>query len=320
MLERRRNYILGAIFFLAFICLPFLTGHYWIRIFTIIFMYTTMAQATNIMMGFGGLVPFGNVVFFGLGAYFTGMTMVYWHFPFFLALLFGSVCCAAFAFVIGHPVLKLKGHYFAIATLGVSEAVKQVATNIEITGGGMGLNLPLIPLDVDSFYLFFYFAMFLAMIAVSLSTYWISGNRIGYALRTVRSNEEGGRSLGINTAYYKVLAWAISAFFTGIAGGIFAYWYAFIDPPAVFDINISVRFIIMVLFGGAGTIIGPFLGAFFIEFLTEMIWSNFLSIHLGVLGAIIILVVIFMPQGFVWFYQQRFSLNALIENVRKGKL
>jgi branched-chain amino acid transport system permease protein len=315
----RTGLIIG-IFLVILLLFPFLTNKYWIRLFTGIFMYTTLAQATNILMGFSGLVPFGNVVFFGMGAYLTGISMVNWGFPFFVALIFGAAVCSAFASVIGYPILKLKGHYFAIATMGVSEAVKQIATNVKITRGGMGFDLPLISLPVETAYLFFYFLMFLAMMVVTFSAYWISKNRMGYALRAIMSNEEGGKSVGINTAYYKMGAWAISAFFTGIAGGIFAYWYAYIDPPSVFDIGIAVRFIIMLLLGGAGTIIGPFLGAFFIELLTETIWSKFLFLHLGVLGAIIVLVVIFMPKGFVWFYRQRFSLSALLENVRKGKL
>jgi branched-chain amino acid transport system permease protein len=133
-------------------------------------------------------------------------------------------------------------------------------------------------------------------------------------------NEEGGRSIGINTSYYKVVAWAISAFFTGLVGGIYAYWYGYIDPPSAFDIVISVRFIIMLLLGGAGTVMGPIIGAFFVELLSETIWSQFLFLHLGVLGAIIIAVVIFMPKGVLWFYRQGFTLSALLENVRKGKL
>ena len=204
--------------------------------------------------------------------------------------------------------------------MGISEAIKQIVTNVKITRGGMGLNLPLIPYDVKTSYFFFYFLMFLAMVVISITAYWISKSRMGYALRAIMSNEEGGKSIGINTSYYKVFAWGISAFFTSIVGGIFAYWYAYIDPPSVFDIGIAVRFIIMLLLGGAGTIIGPFLGAFFIELLSETIWSQLLFLHLGVLGAIIVLVVIFMPKGFLWFYRQRFSLNALLENVRKDKL
>ena len=127
--------------------------------------------------------------------------------------------------------MKLKGHYFAIATLGASEAVKQIAINVKITGGGMGYNLPLCPLGVREYYYFFYFLMLLAAILVTLTTYWISKNRIGYGLKAIFSNEEGARSIGINTSYYKMVAWAISAFFTGIAGGIYAYWYGYIDPP-----------------------------------------------------------------------------------------
>jgi branched-chain amino acid transport system permease protein len=178
----------------------------------------------------------------------------------------------------------------------------------------------LVRLEVNTSYLFFYFLMFSAMILVTLVALWISKNRVGYALRAIMSNEDGAKSIGINTPRYKVFSWAISAFFTGLAGGIFAYWYGYIDPPSVFDIGISVRFIIMILLGGAGTIIGPLLGACFIELLSETVWSQFLSIHLGVLGAIIVLVVIFMPRGFLWFYRQRFSLEALVENVRRGKL
>jgi len=302
------------------IIFPFFVAEYWIRIFTGVFMYASLAQATNILMGFSGLVPFGNVVFFGMGAYLTGISMLSWGFPFFVGLIFGAVACSIFAILVGFPILRLKGHYFAIATMGISEAIKQIVTNVKITRGGMGLNLPLIPYDVKTSYFFFYFLMFLAMVVISITAYWISKSRMGYALRAIMSNEEGGKSIGINTSYYKVFAWGISAFFTSIVGGIFAYWYAYIDPPSVFDIGIAVRFIIMLLLGGAGTIIGPFLGAFFIELLSETIWSQLLFLHLGVLGAIIVLVVIFMPKGFLWFYRQRFSLNALLENVRKDKL
>ena len=320
MKDKWKAFLGIGIFLVCFISLPLFISNYWLRLFTGIFMYATLAQATNIIMGYAGLVPFGNVVFFGMGAYFTGIAMVALRMSFFPALILGGIFCFLFAALIGHPILKLKGHYFAVATMGVSEAVRQIALNVDFTGGGMGYNLPLIPFNVEETYSFFYFLMFIAMIAVTLTAYWVSKNRIGYALRTIMTNEEGGKSLGINTAFYKVIAWGISGFFTGITGGIFAYWYGYIEPANVFDIGISVRFIIMILIGGGGTILGPLLGAMFIELLTETVWSHLLFLHLGVLGTIIILVVIFMPKGFVWFYSKRFSLNALLENVRKGKL
>jgi len=318
MNKTQRNIVVILVCLAAAGAFPFTVGNYWIRMFTVIFMYGALAQATNILMGFSGLVPFGNVVFFGMGAYITGIAMITWKMPFPAALLLAALSCATFTLIIGHPILKLQGHYFAIATMGISEAIRQMVTNLDFTGGGMGLNLPLPVLGPGRAYYFFYFLMLLMMLAVTGATYLVTRSRLGYALRAVMANEEGGRSLGINTAYYKVLAWAISAFFTGAVGGVFAYWYSYIDPPSVFDISIAVRFIIMILLGGAGTIIGPILGAFFIELLTESIWSKFLSFHLGVLGTVIMLVVIFMPKGFVWWYEQRFSLRALLSNVRKS--
>jgi branched-chain amino acid transport system permease protein len=302
------------------VLLPFLVSGYWVRLFTHIFMYAALAESTNILMGFTGYVPFGNVVFFGLGAYLTAILMSY-GIAFFLAMLIGAIVSFLFTLAIGHPILKMKGHYFAIATMGVSEAVKQIVTNLDITGGGSGLTIaPLQLPKVEHVYLFFYFLMFLILATTVFVTFFISRSRMGYALRAIKANEDGAKSIGINAPLFKMLAWALSAFFTGLTGGVFAYWMTYIDPPGVFDIVIAVKFIIMILVGGAGTILGPLLGAFFIEFISEMVWSKFLVFHLTILGSIIVLVIIFMPKGFIWFYRKRFSLLALLENVKEGKV
>jgi branched-chain amino acid transport system permease protein len=302
------------------VLLPFFVSGYWVRLFTHIFMYAALAESTNILMGFTGYVPFGNVVFFGMGAYSVAILMGH-GVPFFAALGIGAVVCFLFTLAIGHPILKMKGHYFAIATMGVSEAVKQIVTNLDITGGGSGLNvLPLQLPTVEQVYLFFYFLMFLILVATVLVTSFILHSRMGYALRSIKANEDGAKSIGINAPLFKMLAWAISAFFTGLAGGVYAYWMTYIDPPSVFDIVIAVKFIIMILVGGAGTIWGPLIGAFFIEFISEMVWSKFLIFHLTILGSIIVFVIIFMPKGLIWFYRKRFTLSALLENVREGKV
>lgn len=302
------------------ILLPFFVSGYWVRLFTHIFMYAVLAESTNILMGFTGLVPFGNVVFFGLGAYATAILMGH-GVPFFAAMVIGAVVCFLFTLAIGHPILKMKGHYFAIATMGVSEALKQIVTNLDITGGGSGLNIaPLQLPKVEHVYLFFYFLMFLVLLVTVFVTSFISKSKMGYALRAIKANEDGARSIGVNAPLYKMLAWAMSAFFTGMTGGVFAYWMTYIDPPGVFDIVIAVKFVIMILVGGAGTILGPILGAFFIEFISEMVWSKFLVFHLTILGSIIVLVIIFMPKGFIWFYRKKFTLSALLENVREGKI
>jgi branched-chain amino acid transport system permease protein len=311
-------FLIGVCVLLIF--LPFLVSGYWVRLLTHILMYAALAESTNILMGFTGLVPFGNVVFFGMGAYLTAILMGS-GVAFFLAMLIGAVLCFLFTLAIGHPILKMKGHYFAIATMGVSEAIKQIVTNLDITGGGSGLNIvPLQLPEVQQVYLFFYFLMFLILLLTVLITFFISKNRMGYALRAIKANEEGAKSIGINTPLFKMLAWALSAFLTGLTGGVFAYWMTYIDPPGVFDIVIAVKFVIMVLVGGSGTILGPLIGAFFIEFISEIVWSKFLVFHLTILGSIIVLVIIFMPKGFIWFYRKRFTLSALLENVREGKV
>jgi branched-chain amino acid transport system permease protein len=302
------------------IALPFYVSNYWIRLLTHIFMYAVLAESTNILMGFAGYVPFGNVVFFGAGAYVTAILMAKGS-PFPVSILAGAGLCFLFTMAIGTPILKMKGHYFAIATMGISEAVKQVATNLEITGGGSGINIrPMDMAKVEHVYLFFYFAMFALLIITVLVTFLISRGRLGFALRAIKANEDGAKSIGINTPLYKNLAWALSAFFTGLTGGVYAYWMTYIDPPGVFDIVIAVKFIIMILVGGAGTIFGPLFGALFIEFISEMVWSKFLVFHLTILGSVIVLVIIFMPKGFTWFYRKRFTLSALLENVREGKV
>jgi branched-chain amino acid transport system permease protein len=302
------------------ILIPFYASGYWVRVFTHIFMYAIMAEATNIIMGTTGQIPFGNVAFFAMGGYVTGILMVN-GIPFFLSLLVGAVLCSLVTLAIGHPILKMKAHYFAIATMGFSEAMKHVAANLEITGGGAGLTLPQLYLtNVHHVYLFFYFLMLLILVTTVIVTFFVFNSPLGYGLRAIGINEEGAISIGVNTPLFKMIAWALSAFFTGLAGGVYAYWMTYIEPVGVFDLLISVKFIIMTLLGGSGTIFGPLLGALFIEFISEVVWSEFLVFHLTILGTIIVLVIIFMPRGFVWFYRRGFTLSALLENVREGKV
>ena len=272
------------------------------------------------IMGFSGLVPFGNVVFFGIGAYITAIWLVN-GLPFFAGILVSGTVCFLFTLAIGHPILKMKGHYFAVATFGISEAIKQITTNLSITGGGGGINLPVLNwANVNHVNWFFYYLMLVIVAVTVVVTFFISKGRLGYALRAYRANEDGAKSIGINTPLCLMIAWGLSALFMGLVGGVYGYWMTFIDPPSAFDVGIAVKFIIMVLVGGAGSIFGPVLGAFFIELISELAWSKFLNVHSTVLGIIIVFVIIFMPRGFTWFYRKGFTLDALLENVREGKL
>jgi len=287
---------------------PFFLSTYWVRIITNIFMFAVLAQGINVITGFTGYPALGNVVFFGLGAYGTGVLMIKFQQPFFVGLAAGAAICVLFTLLFGIPVLRLKGHYFAIATLGLNEATRAVVDNLTgLTGGGMGLSLPLPPGNVSGNTLFFYYVMFGVLASMVTATFFLSISRFGYACRSIRADEDAARSMGVNATWYKTTAWMISAVFTSMAGSIYAYWMTYIEPSAVFDMTISIKAFVMFLIGGAGTVVGPVLGAFFIEIVSTLAWSRILSFHTGLLGLIIILAVIFMPRGFVSFLKERFS-------------
>ncbi|MEW5910469.1 MAG: branched-chain amino acid ABC transporter permease, partial [Thermodesulfobacteriota bacterium] len=196
---------------------------------------------------------------------------------------------------------------------------KAIADNLtELTGGGMGLSLPLPAGSVIANTKFFYFSMFATLILIIIATYLLSISRFGYACRSIRADEESAKSMGINTTKYKIMAWMVSSVFTGLAGGIYAYWMSYIEPGAVFDMTIAIKSFVMFLLGGAGTVMGPIAGAFLIELVSTMIWSRLLNLHTAALGLIIIAIVLFMPKGFAAFIQGRL-LNHLYPIKRKIK-
>ncbi|TME80291.1 MAG: branched-chain amino acid ABC transporter ATP-binding protein/permease [Chloroflexi bacterium] len=204
--------------------LPLLTDKLWFRIATTVAMFVVMASAWNIIGGLTGYASFGNVAFFGLGAYTAGVVVSNLNLPFALALVLAPLVAAAFAVIVGIPLLRLRGHYFAVATLGVGVAVGEVVNNIEPLGAATGLFLPIIRSDL----LFFYLMLGAALLAV-LTTWVILRTRFGYGLLAIRENEEAAAVIGVNTTFYKVAAFCIAAALTGIAGAIFAQWNSFIN-------------------------------------------------------------------------------------------
>jgi branched-chain amino acid transport system permease protein len=321
MMLRNWKWMGFGIAFVFLITAPFFLSAYWVRVLTSVFMFAVMAESWNILAGFCGYPSFGNVVFFGLGAYTTCVLMVKLHQPFLVGVIGGAILCAIYAIVLGFPILRLKGHYFAVATLGLAEATKELVTNLEkITKGSEGISLPIIPGDVKIIYAAFYFGMFGVMIVTILFTHWMSKRRLGYAFQAIRADEEAALVTGINTAWYKTIAWAVSALFTGLVGGIYAYWTAFINPEGVFNVGITVKMLVMTFLGGPGTVLGPIFGAFIFEALSEIVWSHFINIHAAFLGALIIVVVIFMPGGFMKLMKGKLSLSYLIANIKENRI
>jgi branched-chain amino acid transport system permease protein len=279
--------------------MPWIISGYWVRLLTSVFMFAVLAKAIDLLMGYTGYVPFGNVVFFGLGAYTTGILMSR-GWMFIPGMLIGILMSVFVCIVFGIPVLRLRGHYFAVATIGLNGAIMAIALNTTgLTGGAMGIIFPALEMDPAGLNRLFYYLMMGLMVLAAVINIIIVRSRFGFAIRSIKSNEEAARSLGINTTLYKTATWMISAVITSVAGSVYGWWMSYISTVDVFNIMIAVTSILMVLLGGAGTILGPIVGAFIFQLLSEVIWSQFLTFHLGILGVITMLVILFVPRGLV---------------------
>ena len=316
--ERKKEWwALGVLVGLGFVVLPLFIEGYWIRVLTSIFMYAIITAALNIIAGYAGYAAFGNIVFFGVGAYTTAMLMLRVGFYWWAGAIIGGLLAAIYAILLGIPILRLRGHYFAIATLGINRATEQIALDWgSFTGGGKGITLPLPKMEIQNFYAMIYFIMLGLLLVTILVNYVISRSRLGYALRAIRDNEDAAEASGIFAPRCKIVAWAISAFITGVTGGVFAYWFSFIEPATVFDIMIAVKAFVMMMLGGAGTVLGPVIGAFLIEVISETVWGQFLTLHMLILGIIMVGVVILIPRGMLSLFGRKFSLAALWRNIK----
>ncbi|MDN5927404.1 MAG: branched-chain amino acid ABC transporter permease [Hyphomicrobiales bacterium] len=251
-----------------------------------------LAQGWNIIGGYTGYASFGNSTFFGLGAYGVAIAMVQWHLPFWVGMVFGAAMAVAFAILLGLPVLRLKGHYFAIATLALAQVVAAIVSNIPLFGQNIGLVLP--PLNNDAM---FYELALALLVAATLTVAWLTRSRFGFGLIAIRENEEGAAVMGVNTTLYKVMAFALSGLFSALAGGIQAYWITFLDPASAFDISLNVKMIIMAVFGGPGTIFGPVVGAFVLSAISEVLSSEITSVAGLFFGIVVVAAVVLMPRG-----------------------
>ena len=295
---------------------PGIVSAFMVQFLINLFMMAILAESWNIIGGFTGYASFGNVAFFGIGAYTTGVLLTRVEFPFALALPAAGIVAMLFGALVGLPILRLKGHYFAIATLGVAETMREVVYNLEFTGKGTGLVMPIVRNP-----LIFFYSMLGILGAVTLVNWWLSASRFGYGLVAIREDEDAAAVMGINTPLYKTIAFALSGFFTGLAGGVYAYWITFIDPEAVFKVIITVQLLIMAVFGGTGTVLGPLLGALVLSAVSEVLATQLVTLAELFNGFIIILVVLFMPKGLMDLIRQRgFSLRYFAKNLREYRI
>jgi branched-chain amino acid transport system permease protein len=296
------------------------------RLLSLVFMFVALAQAWNVIGGFTGYASFGQVAFFGIGAYTTAVLMNNYHVTFWLAMPAAIVSGVLFAVLIGVPLLRLRGHYFAIATLGFAEGAREVVNNLTpITGGGVGITIPTFGDQAPTAYFgksgFYVAFLVLAIVSIAVCTL-LARSRFGYAMVAVHEDEAAAAAVGINTTAVKVVAFAVSAAIVACAGAFYAFQQIAFYPENVFDPSITVLMVIMVVIGGSGSILGPLAGAVGLELLSQYLRVNFDRYNQLIFGAIIVLVVVFFPQGVVNFFRDAFKERrfSLLENVRRYRL
>ena len=281
---------------LVLAALPLAGNNYLLRIATTVCMYAVMAQSWNFIGGLAGYPSFATAAFFGFGAY-TSAIMQNHGAPLLLAWGCAGLAALVFAAFLGGAILHLRGHYFAIASLIVAEMLREIVNTMPGTGGGKGMNLPILKISIAAQAQFFFYAMLaLALICTAVAIF-VHRSKLGFGLRCIQQNEDAASILGVNTYSYKTAAFSLSAVFVGMAGAIYASWVNYIEPPDVFDVLLAVKPMVMVLLGGLGTIFGPALGAIILLAFEELVWRNFLTIHAAALGFIIVALILFMPNG-----------------------
>lgn len=317
--------IIIPIVILAFLALFPLSGPdvYYLSFGFILFTYIALACSWNIIGGYAGYLSFGHVAFFGIGAYTTALLLIRFGLSPFYTCLIGGILAAVFAGIVGYPVLRLKGPYFALATLCLALAVPVVVINLEATGSAVGLWMPLLPGDIFTNRALFYEIMLGLASAIALITWWIEKSKFGLGLSSIREDEDTAQTLGVNATVLKMIAFMLSAFLVGIVGGIYAYYRTYIHPATVFDIFISIIIVLMALLGGSRWWLGPVIGATILTIINEAL-TAFLGIPGEVsriiYGLLLVLVIMFMPNGVISFIERRRTPQKKEELVSQPKV
>jgi branched-chain amino acid transport system permease protein len=291
--------------------LPLFGGAYALRLGTIACLYAILALSWNVVGGLAGYPSFATAAFFGFGAYATGV-LLGWGLALPVSVVATLVMTFVLAALLGAVLLRLRGHYFAIASLSLVEVLRELVNNAtDLTGGGMGLNIPLASgsgILADA--AFFFYAMWGLLFATALASVAVAMSKLGFGLNCIRQNETAAGMIGLNATLYKSIAFGLSACFVGAAGGLYAAWVHYIDPSDVFDILYSVKPIVMTLMGGLGSPLGAVCGAFLYLGLEEVVWRNTIQIHTGVLGLLIVALLLWLPHGLVSLRFDRFWRRA----------
>ena len=328
MTESTRNLLLYALIGLIGLLAPYLAPAFRVQM-ALLWMMILFALTWDLGGGQMGYNSFGNIVFFGIGCYVAAVVQRDLFFAvggqpqatgdlattsplfnyfngFAVGLALAVIIALAVAAALGSGILGLRGHYFAICTLGVGVAAGEIASGWDYIGAGSGMVAPIFPGGPGQNAIFFYY-FFFALAAICFFTLkWLYGTRFGLAINAIRDDEDKAEAMGIHTTRYKTVAWCVAAFFLALAGGAFGHLNNFIDREVAFPgITFGVWMVLMAILGGQGTLWGPVIGATIFHATQELFWTYFIGWQRVALGLLIVVIVVFFPLGIMGWLRSR---------------
>lgn len=283
--------------------LPLFTSPYAVNLALRVLLFATLALGLNVFTGLTGYINFGYSGFLGLGAYAFAIAVAKYQQPWPVGMLAAAAVSAIFSLLVGLPLLRVRGIYFAIATLGVAGALRVLTASEylqDLTNAAGGI-LVLTGVGLTGQY---YLMAGLCLLSLAVMTGLLL-SKFGLQLLAIREDELAAEVLGIPTGLWKLLAFVVSGTIGGLAGALLAMYLTYIDPSIVYDVTYTLRPLVMLLFGGFGTLLGPLLGAVFFTIVSELIWSRFLTYHLLIFGVVLVALVLLMPEGVIPWLQRR---------------
>lgn len=304
--------ILGLSMLLAFlISIPFFATDYWMTLLVLILIYTVYASGWNLFSGLTGYTNFGLAWFIGISGYVSSILIADYRWFWLFAWPAGALFISIISIGIGYILLRIKGVYFAIAMVALTEGTRELFGTgyLEpITHGGKG-----IPFVAGIRLPTLYWAVLSLAFATVFICYRITSSKFGLRLIAIREDEQAAETLGIHTTREKIIAFALSAFLVGLGGAIHCTYQNYIDPNYAFNIQLTLTPIVMTLFGGIGTVFGPVLGATLFTFIHEVLWAELTVLYMAIFGAILMILILFFPQGLLGWMKDK----GILPKIRK---
>ena len=309
LLQAEKSFITQTgIIFVVLALIPLISsGEFFVSTLCLSVIWAIMGIGWNIIGGYAGQVSNGHAMYFAVGAYVGALGLEWFGMSPWITMWVGVLLSMLLAFLIGYPLLRLRGHYFAIATMAIVECVRIICTNWNLIGGATGVSF--FQRDMNSLYSLqfenrvpFYFICLGFMLVFIIVSRVIQQSKFGYYCRAIKANQDSAESAGVNSTFYKRWAYMISAAVVSIGGALYAQYIQYIDPVSLLPLSNSMLIVLIVVMGGIGTIWGPVLGAFIMTFINQYaraLFNQLSGLNLFIYGVLCLFIVLFIPKGII---------------------